>query len=225
MAHRRPALECQQDLSKQAPSPSVPSSCQLPQAFSLKSQNAFSDALVCQPRPTLEHLWALSLHSHLQGFLACHNTLPNQATPPRSPIIPQGPLSPPCPIAPCPHKAPYPHHAPAPCPHGPHGPHNPSALPIIPLVSTIYPHCILPWLIHETYHSLIHSPRTLSCIPRLSCCPSFTPMSVSFHLQEADPLPRCHLCWPWHGRENRCPQYRVFAILQWSQFSTFKKDV
>jgi hypothetical protein len=113
------------------PSPSVPSSCQLPQAFSLKSQNTFSDALVCQHKPTLEHLWPLSFHSHLQGFLAYHNTLPNQATPPRSPIIPQGPL-PPCPLSP-----------PCPCP-CPHGSHNPSALPINPLISTIYPHSILP---------------------------------------------------------------------------------
>jgi hypothetical protein len=142
--------------------------------------------------------------SHLQGFLAYHNTLPNQATPPRSPIIPQGPLSPPCPC-PCP----------CPCPHGSH---NPSALPINPLFSTIYPHSILPWLIHEPHHSLgLASQASASALPSLLC-----PCPFTYRRQTPSPGVIC----VGHGMGVKIGVHNIafLAILQWSQFSTFKKD-
>ena len=97
-------------------------------------------------------------------------TTPSQT----KPLLPDPPLShkAPCPLAPLP---PCPLSPPCPCP-CPHGSHNPSALPINPLISTIYPHSILPWFIHETHHTppepCLASQASAAALSSLLCpCP------------------------------------------------------
>jgi len=119
----------------------------------------------------------LSTSFTFQNFSPLATQPPNQATALRSLHTPTGPHGPTMPLVP---KNPSPQsHPQHPRLHWPLDPISPYPHAIVPTGPGLAP----PEPIHGTKHSLVHSPRTLSCIPGLSHCPSSAATPISFHLQ------------------------------------------